>query len=106
MFQSKSFWFTFQYLGKWYICLSSFFRLVGPTTKACAVSEEDNNNADCCVDADGGDADDDDDEGEGGGVGSHGVSRCFLWSRCCGASSPAIEPGGQVEPGKHPPAGH
>ena len=57
------------------------------------------------MDADGGDADDDDEEGEGGGVGSHGVSRCFLWSRCCGASSPqsaAIEACGQVEPSKHP----
>ena len=52
------------------------------------------------MDVDGGNADDDDEEDEGGGgVGSHGVSRCFLWSRCCGASSahsPAMEAGGQV----------
>ena len=46
---------------------------------------------DCCVivDVDGGDADDEEEDEGGGGVGSHGVSR-FLWSRCCGASSPVL----------------
>ena len=80
MFQSKS-WTN----NQWLCC-----QWRGEQKDDCSVN----------VDVDGGDADDDDEEDEGGGgVGSHGVSRCFLWSRCCGASSahsPAMEAGGQV----------